>query len=182
MSTIWADTEGIHDELTRPSDVDEWLDAVSIDHGRAAANGAELSDAVRLRDALRRLAAHITDDDRAPAASAIADLDQAVAVLNQAVDRRASMHVEASGNSLVAVKYGTASPIQVALAEVASEGAALLTEGGAKMRACHAPGCVLYFLKTHPRREWCSVACGNRARAARHYERVRNQRTTAFTT
>jgi predicted RNA-binding Zn ribbon-like protein len=39
--------------------------------------------------------------------------------------------------------------------------------------ACHAPGCVLYFLKTHPRREWCSVTCGNRVRAARHYERIR---------
>jgi predicted RNA-binding Zn ribbon-like protein len=179
MSTIWADTEGIHDDLTRPSDVDEWLDAVSIDRGRAVADGAELGDAVRLRDALRRLAAHVTDDDRAAAASAIADLDQAVAVLNQTVDRRASTHIEASGSSLVTVKHGTASPIQAALAEVASQGAALLTEGGAKLRACHAPGCVLYFLKTHPRREWCSVACGNRARAARHYERVRNQRTAA---
>ena len=34
------------------------------------------------------------------------------------------------------------------------------------VRACYAPGCVLYFMKTHPRREWCSVACGNRVRAA----------------
>jgi CGNR zinc finger len=42
-----------------------------------------------------------------------------------------------------------------------------------KLRACHAPGCVLYFVKSHPRRAWCSEACGNRARAARHYERVR---------
>jgi predicted RNA-binding Zn ribbon-like protein len=32
---------------------------------------------------------------------------------------------------------------------------------------------VLYFVKTHPRREWCSVACGNRVRAARHYQRGR---------
>lgn len=37
------------------------------------------------------------------------------------------------------------------------------------LRACHAPGCVQYFLKDHPRREWCSTACGHRARAARHY-------------
>jgi predicted RNA-binding Zn ribbon-like protein len=46
----------------------------------------------------------------------------------------------------------------------------------AKLRACHAPGCVLYFVKTHPRREWCSIACGNRARAARHYDKVRSTR------
>ncbi|MFI6847287.1 CGNR zinc finger domain-containing protein [Kitasatospora sp. NPDC050467] len=34
------------------------------------------------------------------------------------------------------------------------------------------PGCVLYFVKKHPRREWCSAGCGTRARAARHYERT----------
>ncbi|HEY0690395.1 MAG TPA: CGNR zinc finger domain-containing protein [Kribbella sp.] len=26
-------------------------------------------------------------------------------------------------------------------------------------------------MKDHPRREWCSTTCGNRARAARHYAR-----------
>ena len=39
------------------------------------------------------------------------------------------------------------------------------------IRSCHAPGCVLFFLKDHPRREWCSAGCGNRARAARHYRK-----------
>ncbi|WP_225993278.1 CGNR zinc finger domain-containing protein [Actinomadura rudentiformis] len=42
-----------------------------------------------------------------------------------------------------------------------------------QLRACLAPGCVLYFLKNHPRREWCTAACGNRARGARHYRRHR---------
>ncbi|MFI6321986.1 CGNR zinc finger domain-containing protein [Nonomuraea sp. NPDC050556] len=37
------------------------------------------------------------------------------------------------------------------------------------VRVCPAPRCVLYFIKRHHRQEWCSVACGNRARAARHY-------------
>jgi predicted RNA-binding Zn ribbon-like protein len=31
----------------------------------------------------------------------------------------------------------------------------------------------LYFVKRHPRREWCSAGCGNRARVARHYHRHR---------
>ena len=39
------------------------------------------------------------------------------------------------------------------------------------IRSCPAPGCVLYFLREHPRREWCSTTCGNRVRAARHYDR-----------
>lgn len=42
-----------------------------------------------------------------------------------------------------------------------------------QLRACHAPRCVRYFIKSHGRQEWCKPSCGNRARVARHYERVR---------
>jgi predicted RNA-binding Zn ribbon-like protein len=41
---------------------------------------------------------------------------------------------------------------------------------------CRAPGCVLFFYRHHPRREWCSSGCGNRARVARHYRRHANGR------
>ncbi|MFF3126407.1 CGNR zinc finger domain-containing protein [Streptomyces sp. NPDC057908] len=41
------------------------------------------------------------------------------------------------------------------------------------LRACHAPRCVRYFIKEHPRQEWCKPSCGNRARVARHHERHR---------
>ncbi|MGW4355363.1 CGNR zinc finger domain-containing protein [Nocardia sp. NPDC004582] len=43
-----------------------------------------------------------------------------------------------------------------------------------QIRVCPAPRCVRYFVKSHPRQEWCSVACGNRARAARHYAQHRD--------
>ncbi|MER0241094.1 CGNR zinc finger domain-containing protein [Streptomyces sp. HSW2009] len=42
-----------------------------------------------------------------------------------------------------------------------------------QLRACTAPRCVRYFLKSHGRQEWCKPSCGNRARAARHYRRQR---------
>ncbi|MEW2070291.1 CGNR zinc finger domain-containing protein [Streptomyces sp. NPDC007346] len=42
-----------------------------------------------------------------------------------------------------------------------------------RLRACHAPRCVRYFIKSHGRQEWCKPSCGNRARVARHYERTR---------
>jgi predicted RNA-binding Zn ribbon-like protein len=70
-----------------------------------------------------------------------------------------------------------ASAVTAGLARIARESITLL--GGAdaaELRACYAPGCVLYFTKTHPRREWCSVACGNRVRAARRYDKVRSAR------
>jgi len=41
-----------------------------------------------------------------------------------------------------------------------------------EVRACGAPGCVLLYVRDHPRRRWCSNACGNRARQARHYRRT----------
>ncbi|MDK0523843.1 ABATE domain-containing protein [Streptomyces sp. ML-6] len=40
-----------------------------------------------------------------------------------------------------------------------------------QLRACTAPRCVRYFVKSHGRQEWCKPSCGNRARAARHYRR-----------
>lgn len=42
-----------------------------------------------------------------------------------------------------------------------------------RLRACTAPRCVRYFVKSHGRQEWCKPSCGNRARAARHYSRRR---------
>ncbi|MFH9614523.1 CGNR zinc finger domain-containing protein [Streptomyces pratensis] len=40
-----------------------------------------------------------------------------------------------------------------------------------RLRACTAPRCVRYFVQSHGRQEWCKPSCGNRARAARHYDR-----------
>ncbi|MFH8386379.1 CGNR zinc finger domain-containing protein [Kitasatospora sp. NPDC018058] len=65
-------------------------------------------------------------------------------------------------------------PVPAALGALAHDTAALLTGPlAADLRACHGPGCVLFFVKDHPRREWCGPGCGNRARAARHYHRQR---------
>lgn len=47
-----------------------------------------------------------------------------------------------------------------------------------RLRACTAPRCVRYFVKGHGRQEWCRPACGNRARAARHYDRHRRTQGT----
>ncbi|MFJ9106610.1 CGNR zinc finger domain-containing protein [Streptomyces sp. NPDC102283] len=43
-----------------------------------------------------------------------------------------------------------------------------------RLRACPAPGCILYFVRAHARREWCTVGCGNRVRVARHSRRARD--------
>jgi len=181
LSTIWADTDGLHDDLTTTADVDQWLDAIGADRAGAHATERELATARALRDAVRLLTAHVTADHRsAPVGTATTDVGQAV---DRAVDRVNAIAAELPASGL-ALRDGRLelgpptgpSPVTTGLARVAEQAVALLGGGDAtRLRACYAPGCVLYFVKTHPRREWCSVACGNRVRAARHYQRSRNQ-------
>ncbi|MEU1880231.1 ABATE domain-containing protein [Streptosporangium sp. NPDC020072] len=65
-------------------------------------------------------------------------------------------------------------PVAAVFAALAEEAADLFAGPSRRqLRACHGPGCVLHFVRDTPRREWCSPGCGNRARAARHYARVR---------
>lgn len=72
---------------------------------------------------------------------------------------------------------GSSAPLVTAAISAVAETAVELFSGPQRtdILQCDAPGCVLYFLKTHPRREWCSTSCGNRVRAARHYERARKR-------
>jgi predicted RNA-binding Zn ribbon-like protein len=182
MNTIRADRDGVHDTLD--TGAVDWLrtaaDGLLAD---IALDGAErdldVADGVaglrRLRDALRRLAADLTEDPRPEAASAIPDRDAALRVLNETCARATATPalVWAEGASPRAVAH-TAHPLVVlALARLAAEAVDLLARPSA-LGACEAPGCVLYFVRDRPRRQWCSAACGNRARVARHYRRHRS--------
>ena len=88
MNTIWADTAGVHDDLTTPTALHDWM--VTVDHRYAAdALGVprpdELAEAKLLRDSLRRLAAFSTDDRRPAAQSPVDSVDDAVGAVNAAV-------------------------------------------------------------------------------------------------
>jgi predicted RNA-binding Zn ribbon-like protein len=173
MNTIWADRGGVHDALTTAGDLSAWLGAVDPQTGPIAVRRKDLARFRTLRDALRRLAALLTDDDRAAAASATTDVERAVADVNAAAAAAPVRRVLAHRSGTLALaEAGSGNRATRALATIAQESIELL--GGAdgrRLRACHGPGCVLYFLKDHPRREWCSAACGNRMRVSRHYHR-----------
>jgi len=177
MSTIWADADGVHDDLRTTSDVDEWLDAVGVDRAGAHATAGELATTRALRDAVRRLAAYVTRDGRPGAASAAADVAAAVSQVNSIAAELPAPRLALGDGRLEREAHGGPSPVTTGLAQVAEQAIGLLGgDDAARLRACYAPGCVLYFVKTHPRREWCSVACGNRVRAARHYQRARGRK------
>jgi predicted RNA-binding Zn ribbon-like protein len=181
MSTIWADADGLHDDLRTTADVNEWLDAIGVDRAGAHATERELATARALRDAVRLLAAHVTADSRpGRPAVATADVDAAIDQVNATAAQLPAPRLALRDGRLGLGLPGGPSPVTTGLAQVAEQAVGLLAgEDAARLRACYAPGCVLYFVKTHPRREWCSVACGNRVRAARHYQRTRDRQSDA---
>jgi predicted RNA-binding Zn ribbon-like protein len=124
----------------------------------------ELSAARALRDALRTLFT-------AAAEGTPADAD-AAAVVNRAVRAAPWWRELATDGGPAAVGRTDGPPVSAALAAIADEAVGLLTGPDATaLRACAAPGCMLFYRKDHPRRSWCSPRCSNRVRAARHYAR-----------
>ncbi|WP_190036270.1 CGNR zinc finger domain-containing protein [Streptomyces fructofermentans] len=188
MNTVWADREGVHDALDSPDGARAWLRAVAARTGFMAGSDADVPSAgefeeparrlVGLRDALRRLAAEVTGDTRPTDAhaSGAGGLGTAVAELNDVASTVPSWSALAwtAGKTPERRTRTGGTPAAAAVSALAEEAIALFGgEDRLRIRACLAPGCVLYFLKDHTRREWCSTSCGNRARAARHYRRHR---------
>lgn len=175
MNTIWADRSGVHDALHTTGGLRGWLAAVEPESAGAPRSVAtsDVAHFRALRDALRRLAAVVTGDTRPAATSAIDDIHRAVAEVNHAVTQAPTWpQLTFDHGEMRSHRTGEATATMRSLSSIAAEAITLFTgEDRLHLKACHAPGCVLYFAKDHPRREWCCTACGNRARAARHYER-----------
>lgn len=181
MNTVWADRHGVHDDLTSVDRLRHWFARTGL-AGAAQLGSADLAAFRRLRDATRRIAAHVTDDDR-PAVPGGSDdlgpddLGRALSALNaDAATCAPALVLDDAGRPVLRWHPGPREADR-SRAELALAAARLLgSEEAGLLRACHGPGCVLYFRKDHPRRGWCSAGCGNRARVARHYERHRPRR------
>ncbi len=191
MNTVWADRDGMYDELGEPATALRWWRAVQhrlpspFEHaeqqGHLVTIGPEAVPSLRrLRDAMRRLAAETTGDDRPAARSATPDRETAITVINK-LSARSPLWSEltwpAAGDAPRRVLHSRSVAVEAALAVIAEDAVGFFSGSQRlQLRACHAPGCVLYFVGDHPRREWCSAACGNRARVARHYDRHHRNR------
>ena len=180
MNTVWADRAGLHDALTSTASALAWADAIAdrtdLPAGRPADADRLRSGLHRLRDALRLLAAAETGDPRGAGTPTPTDVQRAIRHLNQAAaagPRWSALSWPAGSEPTRTVH--AAGPAGCSLVAAIAEQAIALFSGDQRqrLRACLAPGCVRYFSKTHPRREWCCRSCGNRARVARHYRRHR---------
>ena len=129
-----------------------------------AVTAAELTVARQLRDANHALLTAVVAGTPPP--------QRAVATVNR-VARSVPRWPQLRWGELPTIESGTRGPpVAAALAEVADATVDLFAGPHRDLiRSCLAPGCVLFFLKDHPRRTWCSEGCGNRARVARFHAR-----------
>lgn len=137
--------------------------------GVTGIDALDVDSFVALRDTIRGIATAITEDE-VPSADLISRLNLASAAAN----RWPVLTVRGAEFSISETSDGDVG--RAALAAIARD--AIRIFGGPErdtLRACRAPGCVLFFVKNHARREWCSGSCGNRVRAARHYLRHKDE-------
>lgn len=169
-NTLYAVNGTVFDGLAEAASAAAWLDGLGE---RLPAGGSRRPPAARELIALRgavRDALQFVVDGASPARAALETINQA-----SVRAPRSPIAVWRSGaDPTAATDHHGASRADVIVGAFAADAIDLLTgPHRAYVRACGAPGCVLMFLKDHPRREWCSNTCGNRARQARHYQRIR---------
>lgn len=160
------------DALTSQMALRRWLDvnAERIDTpSPRRLTAGDLERALELREIIRVLFACAVADDPPPAGSVqhlnqIAALDPITPRLHWTAAEPPKAHPSLS-------RLGRVDALFALLAQSAID--VLGGSGAGRLRRCEAPGCINYYLKDHPRREWCSPKCGNRVRAARHYQRTR---------
>lgn len=152
------------DELSDTRAANDWLRERQMPALRGSSTAHR--DLVQRRDLLRKLFTAVIDDTPLPR--------RALTTVNRLAERAPISlvgHQTGDGNVLVKlVSKGT--PTDVLFGELARSALALLaTPAREHLQQCRAPGCILFFLKRHPRQQWCSSNCGNRARVASHYAR-----------
>ncbi|GAA1423283.1 CGNR zinc finger domain-containing protein [Streptomyces thermospinosisporus] len=171
---------GVADDLTEPAGLTAWVRAHADDLPDAAAQPADedtLAAVLRLRAAIRALFARaVRPGEPSPAdAARLLPVPEALRRLNEAAARRPTVPVLewADGGAPVLRRRAAAGGDDLVAALAQAAIGFLASPDRERLRACHAPRCVRYFLKEHPRQEWCKPSCGNRARVARHHERHR---------
>lgn len=167
-NTLYAQRGEPVDGLPDAAGLRAWLAALrdALPADPDAVDPSRLRDFVDLR-AVVRDALHAALEARAVPAATIDALNAA-----SAQGRHWLTLVDDGARRVAQRRYCSADAADIVLGDIAERTIALLTGPDAgRLRACGAPGCVLMFTKDHPRREWCSTACGNRARQARHYAR-----------
>ena len=171
LNTLELESGVLVDRLERPADAGGWFEEHGALHAGDAVDWRE-SDLVQVRatrDALRAVLDAVVED-RVPEIGAVQKV-------NAALGPVPAPRLVVDGDT-VRVSHGHhASSVEAAIAALASPIVDELGEGRPdRFRNCANDRCHWSFYDSSPtgRRRWCDMkTCGNRAKAARHRERIR---------
>ncbi|WP_424529124.1 CGNR zinc finger domain-containing protein [Sphaerisporangium viridialbum] len=175
ISDALADTDGL------TAWVRDHAGELGVDPARFTASDSLRDEVVELRQAVRALFARAVtpgppssaDFARLPKfTDALATVNAAAMAVPLARSLEWPEDADPVATTVPATPASESVRLRAALATAAIE--FLASPDRHRLRSCPAPRCVLYFVKDHARQEWCSVTCGNRARAARHYRQHRD--------
>ncbi|MFE6040764.1 CGNR zinc finger domain-containing protein [Streptomyces sp. NPDC056452] len=185
-STIRHDGDGgVTDDLSTVRETDLWIRRQGELLGDSARPGELVVDenlrlaVIELRRAVRALFARVVSPAPPSPADAhrLMPADRAIAHLNTVAAREpvtVQLDWPLEGAPTARLLSSQDDPSVRLVAQLARAAVDFLSgPWRAELRACTAPRCVRYFVKSHGRQEWCKPSCGNRARAARHYRRGR---------
>jgi predicted RNA-binding Zn ribbon-like protein len=158
----------VADLLTSPGDLRRWLEQEEPRLGPVSPEvGLRLADFRALREAIRSLLTAVVQGRPVPAEAV-----EAVNAASAAVPMHRSLDVaDPLAPSAVEVGGGGSRTAEVLAAVARSAIEIVGTSERGRLRGCGAPRCGRFFLATREDRRWCSDACGNRARVARHHAR-----------
>ncbi|MFC9316209.1 CGNR zinc finger domain-containing protein [Streptomyces nigra] len=185
-STVRHDGDGgVVDDLASVEGVTRWVEAQAeslsgqVRIRELSVDEALRSEIVALRQAVRALFARaVSPAPPSPAdARRLMPAEEALSYLNSVAARESvvpQLDWPSDGTPAVRLVSAEGDPAVRLLAALARAAVDFLSGPHRdRLRACSAPRCVRYFVKSHGRQEWCKPSCGNRARAARHYQRQR---------
>jgi predicted RNA-binding Zn ribbon-like protein len=171
LNTLELESGQLVDHLHEPADAASWFVDHHLVHPEAAEGwtDADLTLVRSVRDALRDVVDSVVEDRRPE--------PQSVAMVNAALERRRPARLELDGTALRVGHHHTPSPVADALGCVADTIVAEIATGRPdRFRICANDTCRWAFYDESPtgRRRWCDMrTCGNRAKAARHRQRVK---------
>lgn len=170
-NTVIPTATGIRELLTDASALDGWLAAVAprLEPLESGATTKRLGDFLLLRDAVRTTFGWLVDPGGPPPVPSVDALNGAVAAAPAVLALSTG-----SEGPVFDRRLDAGLPSTRALAIIAAEAVSLAAgEHSGRLGRCTAPGCGAFFVGSRSRQHWCSPACGNRARVARHAQRAR---------
>jgi predicted RNA-binding Zn ribbon-like protein len=165
-NTVMVVGEESVDLLASAAELEDWLERQRPRLGDCRFALGHLAELRALREDVRDLLAATATAEPLPQA-ALRRVNAACAAAPVAPQ----LLVGDDGGTLLAEAGGKVESLPALLGVLARSAILLIADRErGPLQVCAAPSCGMFFLG---RRRWCCSACGNRARAARHYRRRR---------